>query len=99
MCIPAATFLSCLRLSVGINPASFGSRESLQLCDQSPPASGLQRSLRHRCGDSGGGAAHEASIPNSPQTPEALTLDMPLRVTFERLTDDITLPYFQPAEA
>lgn len=39
------------------------------------------------------------NILNSPQTPEALTLDMPLRVTFERLTDDITLPYFQPAEA
>ena len=39
------------------------------------------------------------NILNSPQTPEALTLDMPLQVTFERLTDDITLPYFQPAEA
>jgi uncharacterized OB-fold protein len=39
------------------------------------------------------------NILNSPQTPEALTLDMPLQVTFESLTDDITLPYFQPAEA
>lgn len=31
------------------------------------------------------------------QTPEALQLDMPLEVTFERITDDITLPQFKPA--
>jgi uncharacterized protein len=33
------------------------------------------------------------------QTPEALQLDMPLEVTFESLTDEITLPLFRPAEA
>lgn len=32
------------------------------------------------------------------QTPEALELDMPLEVTFEKLTDDITLPQFKPAK-
>ena len=31
------------------------------------------------------------------QTPEALQLDMSLEVTFEPLTDEISLPYFQPA--
>jgi hypothetical protein len=31
------------------------------------------------------------------QTPEALQLDMPLEVTFKRLTDDINLPLFKPA--
>jgi hypothetical protein len=31
------------------------------------------------------------------QTPEALLLDMPLEVTFETLTDEISLPYFRPA--
>ena len=31
-----------------------------------------------------------------PQTPEALVLDMPLEVAFERLDDDITLPLFRP---
>jgi uncharacterized OB-fold protein len=31
------------------------------------------------------------------QTPEALVLDMPLEATFERLTDEITLPLFKPA--
>ena len=31
------------------------------------------------------------------QTPEALQLDMPLEVTFEKLTDEITLPQFRPA--
>lgn len=32
-----------------------------------------------------------------PQTPEALELDMPLRVSFQKLTDEITLPVFEPA--
>ncbi len=33
------------------------------------------------------------------QTPEALELDMPLEVTFEKLSDDITLPQFKPAKS
>jgi uncharacterized OB-fold protein len=39
------------------------------------------------------------NIVNLPQTPEALQLDMPLEVTFEKMDDAITLPYFQPAGA
>ena len=39
------------------------------------------------------------NIVDSPQTPEALVLDMPLEVTFETLTDEITLPLFRPAQA
>ncbi len=31
------------------------------------------------------------------QTPEALTLDMPLEAVFETQTDEITLPFFKPA--
>ena len=31
------------------------------------------------------------------QTPEALELDMPVEVCFEAITEDITLPLFQPA--
>jgi uncharacterized OB-fold protein len=31
-------------------------------------------------------------------TPEALQLDMPLEVTFEKLSDDIALPQFKPAK-
>ena len=38
------------------------------------------------------------NIVGCPQTPEALQLDMPLKVTFEKQTDDITLPFFTPAE-
>lgn len=30
------------------------------------------------------------------QTPEALQLDMPLEVTFEEMSEAISLPYFQP---
>jgi uncharacterized OB-fold protein len=37
-----------------------------------------------------------SNIINVPQTPEALLLDMSLEVTFEALSEDITLPYFQP---
>jgi uncharacterized protein len=38
-----------------------------------------------------------SNIVGCPQTPEALVLDMPLEVCFEKLTDDITLPLFRPA--
>lgn len=37
------------------------------------------------------------NIVDAPQTPEALVLDMPLRVKFERVSDDISLPLFRPA--
>jgi hypothetical protein len=33
------------------------------------------------------------------QTPQALQLDMPLEVTFEKLTDEISLPLFRPARS
>ncbi len=32
------------------------------------------------------------------QTPEALQLDMPLEVIFEKLSDEISLPQFRPAK-
>jgi uncharacterized OB-fold protein len=38
------------------------------------------------------------NIVDCPQTPEALELDMPLLVTFEKVTDDISLPKFRPAK-
>ena len=37
------------------------------------------------------------NIVGCPQTPEALQLDMPLEVVFEKQTDEITLPLFKPA--
>lgn len=39
------------------------------------------------------------NIVGCPQTPEALALDMPLEVTFEPVTDEITLPLFRPESA
>jgi uncharacterized OB-fold protein len=38
------------------------------------------------------------NIVECPQTPEALQLDMPLEVVFEKQNDDITLPLFRPAK-
>jgi hypothetical protein len=37
------------------------------------------------------------NIADCPQTPEALELDMPVEVAFEKLDDEITLPLFRPA--
>jgi len=37
------------------------------------------------------------NIVGCPQTPQALQLDMPLEVVFEKQTDAITLPLFKPA--
>jgi uncharacterized protein len=39
------------------------------------------------------------NIVECPQTPEALQLDMPLEVVFEKQNDDITLPLFRPVVA
>lgn len=39
------------------------------------------------------------NIVNVEQTPEALTLDMPLEVVFEELNEQIFMPYFQPVGA
>ena len=39
------------------------------------------------------------NIVGCPQTPEALVLDMALEVTFEKQSEQITLPFFKPAQA
>ena len=39
-----------------------------------------------------------SNIIESEQTPEALQLDMPLEVVFEKATDEISLPKFRPAK-
>lgn len=39
------------------------------------------------------------NIVNCQQTPEALQLDMPLCVLFEKQNDEITLPFFAPADS
>ena len=39
-----------------------------------------------------------SNIVECPQTPEALMLDMELEVTFAKLDDEITLPFFRPAQ-
>jgi uncharacterized protein len=38
------------------------------------------------------------NIIDCPQTPEALVLDMPLEVAFQKQNDNITLPLFRPAK-
>jgi uncharacterized OB-fold protein len=38
------------------------------------------------------------NIVDCPQTPEALQLDMPLEVSFSPQSEEITLPFFKPAE-
>ena len=38
------------------------------------------------------------NIIDCPQTPEALALDMPVEVAFEKLDDKISLPLFSPSK-
>ena len=38
------------------------------------------------------------NIVGCPRTPEALQLDMPLEVAFEKIDDEITLPLFRPVK-
>jgi uncharacterized OB-fold protein len=38
------------------------------------------------------------NIVECPQTPEALQLDMPLEVVFTKVSDEISLPQWKPAE-
>ena len=38
------------------------------------------------------------NVVDCPQTPEALRLDMPLQVKFERVSDQCVLPLFRPSE-
>ena len=40
-----------------------------------------------------------AGCQHTPQTPEALQLDMSLEVTFEDVNDTISLPKFRPVES
>ncbi len=40
-----------------------------------------------------------STVVDVPQTPEALRLDMKLRVAFRKLSEDIWLPVFRPDEA
>ena len=40
-----------------------------------------------------------SNIVECPQTPEALVLDMPVKVTFESFSETISLPFFEPAGA
>lgn len=44
------------------------------------------------------GVTMMTNIVNCPQTPEALVLDMPVEVVFEKMSDTISLPFFQPAQ-
>lgn len=39
-----------------------------------------------------------SNIIDCPQTPEALVLDMPLEVAFQKIDDTLTLPVFKPAK-
>ena len=39
------------------------------------------------------------NVVNCPQTPEALQLDMPLQVMFRKESEEISLPFFEPARS
>jgi hypothetical protein len=55
-----------------------------------------RRRIRSRSSRSEEGPRMMTSLIDVEQTPEALVLDMPLEVAFEKLDDEISLPVFRP---
>lgn len=85
----------CGTSRVTVFPASGRARlysytiDHINLRDGSPVAVGvaeLEEGVRMMC-----------NLLEVDQTPEALQLDMPLQVVFQKINDEITLPQFKPA--
>ena len=67
--------------------------------NQSRPAPGFELPYAIAVVELEEGPRMMTNLVDTPQTPEALLLDMPLAVTFEAVSDEISLPLFRPAGA
>lgn len=87
------------------------SSRDVEICKASGKATLYSYIINHRPRPDFGEAPHSiavvtlaegprmmTNIVDCPQTPEALVLDMPLEVTFEKASDEISLPKFRPAK-
>ena len=77
-----------------VEASGLGRVYSTTVIRQKPPAPSYNLALI----DLAEGPRMMSNIVDCPQTPEALVLDMPLEVAFEKIDDEITLPLFRPAK-
>ena len=95
---PAAAVLPELRLAQGRGRARRAARRRLfSYVIHHRPAPGFTPPYAIAVVELDEGPRMMTNIVGCPQTPEALVLDMPLEVAFEKQTDQITLAFFKPA--
>lgn len=90
---------ACASRKVSVFPASGKATLYSYVINHRPPAPGFTPPYAIAVVTLEEGPRMMTNIADCPQTPEALVLDMPLKVTFEKLDDAITLPLFAPAKA
>jgi uncharacterized OB-fold protein len=90
---------ACASRKVSVFPASGKATLYSYVINHRPPAPGFTPPYAIAVVTLEEGPRMMTNIVDCPQTPEALVLDMPLKVTFEKLDDAITLPQFAPAKA
>lgn len=90
---------SCASRKVSVFPASGKATLYSYVINHRPAAPGFTPPYAIAVVTLEEGPRMMANILDCPQTPEALVLDMPLKVKFEKLDDAITIPQFAPAKA
>ncbi len=90
---------ACASRKVSVFPATGKATLYSYVINHRPPAPGFTPPYAIAVVTLEEGPRMMTNIVDCPQTPEALVLDMPLKVTFEKLDDAITLPLFAPAKA
>ena len=91
---------ACASQEVSVFAASGrGTLYSYVINHRAPPNSGFEPPYSIAVVELEEGPRLMTNIVETPQTPEALVLDMPVEVVFEDFGDEITLPLFRPAGA
>jgi uncharacterized OB-fold protein len=89
----------CASRSVHVFTASGrGTLHSYVINQRAAPDSGFEAPYSIALVELDEGPRMMTNIVDSPQTPEALVLDMPVEVTFARISEHIALPLFRPRD-
>ncbi|MGE4605483.1 MAG: Zn-ribbon domain-containing OB-fold protein [Myxococcota bacterium] len=89
----------CASRSVRVFAASgLGTLHSFVINQRAAPGSGFEAPYSIAIVELEEGPRMMTNIVDSPQTPEALVLNMPVEVTFAKLSDDVALPLFRPRD-
>ena len=91
---------ACASRKVSVFAASGRGRlYSYVINHRAPPDSGFEPPYSIAVVELDEGPRMMTNIVGTPQTPEALQLDMPVEAVYEDFSDRITLPFFRPMEA